>query len=77
LRRSMPIEAAAPMASRPSVPGSGTEFLPPEPGSVCAGHQDGIHWQLVPACAAGAPMAIKAAANKLNLILFTVPPTYI
>jgi hypothetical protein len=32
---------------------------------------------LVPACAAGAPMAIKAAANKLNLILFTVPPTYI
>lgn len=65
------------MASKPSVPGSGTELPPPEPGLVGAGHMEGIHWQVVPAFAAGAPRAIKAAANKLKVILFTVPPTYI
>lgn len=65
------------MASSPRVPGSGTELPPLEPESVWAGHMDGIQWQLIPAWAAGAPIAMKAAANKLNVILLTVPPTYV
>ena len=69
----MPIEAAAPSASRPSVPGSGAELLPPEPD---VGHMPGTHVQGCTAWAAGAPMAIKVAANKVNVILLTVPPTY-
>lgn len=71
----MPIEAAAPSASSPSVPGSGAELLPPEPGLFCTGHMPGTYVQGVKAWAAGAPIAINAAANKLNVILLTVPPT--
>lgn len=59
------------------MPGSGTELLPPDPGSVCTGHMPGMYLHDFPAWAAGAPMARIAAANKLNVILFTVPPTYI
>lgn len=73
-RRSIPIEAAAPIASSPNVPGSGTELPPlPEPGVVGAGHIDGIHEHVTPACAAGAPVATKVHANKLNDIPRTVP----
>ena len=57
------------------MPGSGAELLPPEPGG--GGHMPGTAVQGCQAWAAGAPMAIKVAANKLNAILFTVPPTYI
>ena len=70
----MPIEAAAPKASRPSVPGSGAELLPPDGGG---GHIPGTTVQGDTAWAAGAPIAITAATNKLNVILLTAPPTYI
>lgn len=75
LRRSIPIEAAAPMARSPSVPGSGTELPgPPEPEPPGAGHQEGIILQVPIECAAGAPMANAAQTNKANVILCTASP---
>lgn len=68
------MEAAAPSASSPSVPGSGVEVPGPLSGG---GHQPGTHVQVGPrACAGGVPAAIKAHAITPNITLRMVPPTY-
>lgn len=57
------------------MPGSGTELRWPwslSPGG--AGHMDGTHLQLTPACACDPPMATSAAANKPNVMLRTNSP---
>lgn len=71
------MEAAAPSASSPRVPGSGVE----EPGSwwcpVGAEHQLGIALQVAsPECAAGAPIAIRAQPNKPNMMVRIASPAY-
>ena len=62
------MEAAAPSASSPRVPGSGVEVPGPWWGPVGAEHQLGIALQVAPPeCATGAPIAIEAQAKIPNM----------
>lgn len=69
------MEAAAPSASSPSVPGSGVEVPGPWWGPVGAEHQLGIALQVAPPeCATGAPIAVKAHAKNPNMMFRMASP---
>lgn len=70
------MEAAAPSARSPRVPGSGVEVPGPLPGLVTgAGHQDGITEQVAPReCAGGVPTAIRTHAEIPNIAFRMASP---